>query len=132
MTQEPFFQIGMLGGACEQGAKQAAALFERNKKYTLADMVAAGAAPQNVVWLLLRRSAECGETLKIMQAWARRACEEAGVPAGKLKTGEACFAAVKAAMRARNKAAGGSRGGKAWAYGHLVKMATEGKKDGTR
>lgn len=128
---KPRFTIGMLGGACEAGAEEAGRLFHRGRHYTVQDTIDAGASPQNVVWLLMRRSKECGETLDFMKAWARSACEAAGIkPKRKIKTGEDAFAVVKDAMRARNKAAGSSRGGKAWAYDQLRALAAaEGKDD---
>lgn len=125
MTQ-PKFSIGMLGGACEGGAKQAGALFVRGQHYSVADTIAAGASPENIVWLLIRRSKEDPAALAFMQAWARRACREYNAPSGRLTTAEACFDAVKDAMRARKKALGSSRGGKEWAYSHLVALANEG------
>lgn len=123
----PKFSIGMLGGACEGGAKQAAGLFKRGKHYSIAETIEAGASPENVVWLLIRRSTEDPAALAFMQAWARRACREYGARFGRLTTAEACFDAVKDAMRARKKALGSSRGGKEWAYSHLVALANEGK-----
>lgn len=120
---KPKFTVGMLGGACKQGALEAARLFKRNKQYTPADIIEAGASPANIVWLLLRRSQEDQDALDLMKAWARQACTSAGIKPRKLKTGDDCFAAVKDAMRARNRANGGSRGGKQWAFDQLRSLA---------
>lgn len=128
MTDLPKFSIGMLGGACERGGTEAGKLFERGKHYTIAETIAAGASPENVVWLLIRRAGEDKKALEFMQAWARRVCVEHDVSAGRMTTGEACFEAVKQAMRTRKRALGTSRGVRNWAYGHLVALAQEGKK----
>jgi hypothetical protein len=120
------FTIGQLGGACPQGADQAASLFKRGEKYQLADTIEAGAHPQNVVWMLLKRSDECPHALELMKHWARRCCKAVEIkPKRVLKTGADCFEAVKDAMRARKKINGGSRGNKAWAYEQLAELAKQ-------
>lgn len=126
-TATPKFSIGMLGGACERGATEAAKLFKRGKNYSIAETVNAGASPEHIVWLLIRRSNEDKKALEFMQAWARRVCAEHGVSPGRVMSGEAAFEAVKNAMRARKRALGTSRGVRNWAYGHLVTLANEGK-----
>lgn len=66
--------------ACGSGIVEAARVFEnRNRDYTLMEILAAKPPPRDVAWLLLRRAGEDSEALRRLVVWATGLAEEVGL-----------------------------------------------------
>lgn len=120
--RQPVFTIGMLGGACEPGAVEAARLFDRGNEYTIAEVIEAGATIENVIWLLAKRADEDPAALEFMRAWVTRCAREHDAKCKRPMSARQCAGALREAMRTRRRAVGNSRGLKEWTHTVLLQM----------